>query len=63
MAQFANPGAGPFRTIATLATELAREHGVFRTAQALRLDSSKLMKRLRANVPETKPASAPQAVR
>ncbi|HZB94724.1 MAG TPA: hypothetical protein VE268_02085 [Herpetosiphonaceae bacterium] len=55
------PGRRPIPdALWTLATELAREHGVFRTAQALRLDSSKLMKRLRAEAPETKPASAPQ---
>ncbi|HZB96048.1 MAG TPA: hypothetical protein VE268_08815 [Herpetosiphonaceae bacterium] len=41
-----------------LATELAREHGVYRTAQALRLDSSKLMKRVRASTAEAKPTPA-----
>ena len=40
-----------------LATGLGRQHGVFRTAQALRLDSSKLMKRVRAAAtPEASPA-------
>ena len=38
--------------------ELAREHGAYRTAQALRLDSSKLMKRVRALTAEAKPTSA-----
>jgi hypothetical protein len=39
-----------------LAVELGRQHGVFRTAQALRLDSTKLMKRVRAAAPQTKSA-------
>ena len=43
-----------------LAAELAGHHGVFRTAQALRLDSSKLMKRVRAMPPKTKTAPAVQ---
>lgn len=35
----------------TLATELAAEHGVFRTAKVLRLDYNKLKQRTRAAVP------------
>jgi hypothetical protein len=40
---------------------MARQHGVYRTAQALRLDSTKLMKRVRAAAPETK-STVPQPV-
>jgi hypothetical protein len=54
------PGRRPIpEALWLLATELAGQHGVFRTAQALRLDSSKLMKRVRA-VPEAPSAPAPQ---
>ena len=40
-----------------LAAELAAEHGVFRTAQVLRLDYSKLKQHTRAAGPEVKLAS------
>jgi hypothetical protein len=43
-----------------LATEMGRQQGVFRTAQALRLDSTKLMKRVRASAPENKSGAQPQ---
>jgi len=43
-----------------LATQMAKQHGIFRTAQVLRLDYTKLKKYTRAAVPE-KLASAPQA--
>jgi hypothetical protein len=53
------PGRRPIpEPLWTLATELAREHGAYRTAQVLRLDSSKLMKRVRASTAEAKPTSA-----
>jgi len=53
------PGRRPIpESLWALAAEMGRQHGVFRTAQALRLDSTKLMKRVRAAAPETKPAPA-----
>ena len=39
-----------------LAVRIGREHGAYRTARALRLDSGKLMKRIRATAPEAEPA-------
>jgi hypothetical protein len=45
----------------TLAAELASQHGVFRTAQVLRLDYTKLKQRTPAAAPVEKPASAPPA--
>jgi hypothetical protein len=42
-----------------LATQLANQHGVFRTAQVLRLDYTKLKKYTRTAVPTEKPISAP----
>ena len=42
-----------------LASVLAAEHGVFRTAQALRLDYTKLKRQLRAVAPTAKTSSAP----
>jgi hypothetical protein len=44
----------------TLAAELAGQHGVFRTAQILRLDYNKLKRQTQATAPVGKPASAPQ---
>lgn len=44
-----------------LATELAKQHGVFRTAKALHLDYTKLKKCTRATAPAGKPAVAPPA--
>lgn len=41
------------------AAELAGQHGVFRTAQVLRLDYNKLKRETRAAVPVEKPAAAP----
>jgi hypothetical protein len=45
----------------TLAAELAARHGVFRTAQALRLDYTKLKRHSGTSTPLPKPVSAPQA--
>lgn len=45
----------------TLATQLAAEHGVFRTAQVLRLDYNKLKQHTRTAALAGKPASPPQA--
>jgi hypothetical protein len=45
----------------TLAAELASQHGVFRTAQVLRLDYTKLKQRTPAAAPAEKLASAPAA--
>ena len=45
----------------TLAAELASQHGVFRTAQVLRLDYTKLKQRTPAAATAEKPASAPPA--
>jgi hypothetical protein len=42
-----------------LASVLAGEHGVFRTAQALRLDYTKLKRQLRTVAPTAKTPSAP----
>ena len=42
-----------------LASALAAEHGVFRTAQALRLDYTKLKRQMRAVAPVVKTSSAP----
>ena len=43
------PGRRPIpESMWALAAELGRQHGVYRTAQALRLDSGKLKKRLQA---------------
>jgi hypothetical protein len=48
------PGRRPIpESLWTLATELSRQHGVFRTAQALRLDSGKLNKRVRATAAQS----------
>lgn len=44
-----------------LATELAKQHGVFRTAQVLRLDYTKLKKYTGATAPTGRPAGAPPA--
>jgi hypothetical protein len=44
-----------------LATQLANRHGIFRTAQVLRLDYTKLKKYPRAAVPPEKPTPAPAA--
>jgi len=43
-----------------LASELAREHGVFRAAQVLRLDYNKLKQRAGTLDPAWKPRSGPQ---
>ena len=43
-----------------LAAELARQHGVFRTAQVLRLDYNKLKRRTPGTTSTGVPASAPQ---
>lgn len=43
-----------------LAAELAGQHGVFRTAQVLRLDYTKLKQQTRAEAPAGKPAFTPQ---
>jgi hypothetical protein len=43
-----------------LASELARQHGVFRTAQALRLDYNKLKRRTPATASTEAPAAVPQ---
>lgn len=48
-------------TLWTLAAELAGQHGVFRTAQVLRLDYTKLKRYARAVAPAGKPASTPAA--
>ena len=45
----------------TLAAELAGQHGVFRTAQALRLDYTKLKQQTQAKAPAGQPAAAPPA--
>jgi hypothetical protein len=42
-----------------LAAELAGQHGVFRTAQVLRLDYSKLKRHIRVTAPARKPTLAP----
>lgn len=42
-----------------LAAELAAQHGVFRTAQVLRLDYTKLKKNMRPATPGGKPAVGP----
>jgi len=42
-----------------LAAELARQHGVFRTAQLLRLDYNKLKRCMLAAAPDAKPTAAP----
>jgi hypothetical protein len=44
-----------------LATQLAKQHGIFRTAQVLRLDYTKLKKYTRVAAPTEKPTSAPAA--
>jgi hypothetical protein len=44
-----------------LASELARQHGVFRTAQVLRLDSTKLKRRMPGTASAETSTSAPQA--
>ena len=55
------PGRRPIpESLWALAAEMGRQHGVFRTAQALRLDSTKLMKRVRATAPETRSTAMPQ---
>lgn len=55
------PGRRPIpEPLWTLAMEMGRQHGVFRTAQALRLDSTKLMKRVRAAAPQSKSTAQPQ---
>ena len=43
----------------TLATEQAAHHGVFRTAQALRLDYVKLKRQMQGTAATTQPASRP----
>ena len=43
----------------SLATDLASQHGVFRTAQILRLDYAKLKRQMHAAAPVRKSASAP----
>jgi len=43
----------------SLAAELASQHGVFRTAQILRLDYAKLKRQMHAATPLRKSASAP----
>lgn len=53
------PGRRPIpESLWALAAELGRQHGVYRTAQALRLDSGKLNKRVRATA--VQPASTPR---
>ena len=42
-----------------LAAELARQHGVFRTAQLLRLDYNKLKRCMLAATPDAKPTATP----
>jgi hypothetical protein len=44
-----------------LATDLAAEHGIFRTAQALRLDYTKLKRQMHAVTGVAKKSSAPPA--
>jgi hypothetical protein len=44
-----------------LAAELAGHHGVFRTAQVLRLDYTKLKQQTQATAPAGQPAAAPPA--
>ena len=41
-----------------LATDLAREHGVFRTAKVLRLDYNKLKSQIPSTQPDAKPPTA-----
>jgi len=41
-----------------LATDLAREHGVFRTAKVLRLDYNKLKRQIPSTQPDAKPPTA-----
>jgi len=56
------PGRRPIpKSLWLLAAELARQNGVFRTAQALRLDYNKLKRCMLASAPDTKPAPVPQA--
>lgn len=56
------PGRRPIpKSLWLLAAELARRNGVFRTAQALRLDYNKLKRCMLAAAPDTKPAPVPQA--
>lgn len=56
------PGRRPIPdSLWALAAEMGQQHGVFRTAKALRLDSTKLSKRIRAAGPETKSAPVPQS--
>lgn len=43
----------------TRAAESARQHGVFRTAKALRLDYTKLKRQMDPAQPQTKPVSTP----
>jgi hypothetical protein len=43
------------------AAELASQHGVFRTAQVLRLDYNKLKQRIGTAAPAAKPTVAPQS--
>jgi hypothetical protein len=57
----AQPGRWPIpERLWALATELAGQHGVFRTAQVLRLDYNKLKQRTRTPDPPAKPTTAPQ---
>jgi hypothetical protein len=47
-------------TLWSLAVELASHHGVFRTAQILRLDYNRLKRQMEGAAPVMKPAPAPQ---
>jgi hypothetical protein len=49
-------------TLWSAAAELAREHGVFRTAKVLRLDYSKLKKQMMPTQPKAKPPTPPAFV-
>ncbi len=44
----------------SLAAELAAQYGVFRTAQVLRLDYTKLKRQIQTAAPATRPTAVPQ---
>jgi len=61
MAEFAYRASAIPDPLRALAAELAVQHGVFRTAQVLRLDYTKLRQHTLSAAPAGKPAAAPTA--
>jgi len=61
MAEFAYRASAIPDPLRALAAELAVQHGVFRTAQVLRLDYTKLRQHTLSAAPAGKPAAVPTA--